>query len=47
MSQIVLFFIFGILNVKYLAFRIIDSSANIGLIKIFIFYFKILFLLSF
>ena len=48
MSHIVVFLVFCVLNTKYLPFRIHNASTLIlNWLRIFIFYFKILFLLSF
>ena len=48
MSHIVVFLVLGVLNTKYLAFRTPDASTLIlGWLGFFIFYFKVLFLLSF
>ena len=48
MSRTVMFLVFGVLNTKYLPFRIPNANTIIlGWLRFFIFYFKILFLLSF
>ena len=48
MSHTIVFLVFGILNTKYLAFRTPDATTLIlGWLEFFIFYFKVLFLLSF
>ena len=48
MSGIVMFLVFSVLNIKYLAFRTPDASTLIlGWLGFLIFFFKVLFLLSF